>query len=520
MTFIISENCLTCLYRNKSPSYVSTLRSVLSWFALANRLPIPQKIGLSKGAWQENHFRLRPLEEIMWPRQACWVKIFKTAVIASMQESIPPDPFLHTTFLLARQITAVQTPLHVDAGIMWHGSFCSLVPVQVLANSAILWHFEASDNDDVLQLKDIGALQGPWFQTMDLGVHYSAPAVIGWCPAGLIRLATDQSLVSRNIWASGVRTEMYSVTYQVQLSCQPVPQFGITGLLAFQRDDPQCRQVETANYLKLIDSSQKRFVILYDVTSKRGWLLPEVVALHHLVLHAQRWLSYSQSPLAAPSVDGRDSSFILRKHANHILTQNGNVRYRLKNLVTDIASNLRRIEPIPSPHNLIGFQMMDIANGDPHKLHPMTVNMRPRPSWMAFTQHLPCLLASNLGDAITGNRSQMANAGCNFLKAGRNYLAATVSSLKLVSIRAGGNVSRESWEMPGRKFWNTSKCNFRTCSHQGGGNCWEQVEFLQDIDTNPRTHPSGAVEVPDGGVVVFGSRDRGAIDRILDRLHI
>ena len=67
---------------------------------------------------------------------------------------------------------------------MWHGAFTSLVPVQILGNGAILWHFEASDNDDVLQLKDIGALQGLWFRSMDLGVHYSAPAIMGYAKTG------------------------------------------------------------------------------------------------------------------------------------------------------------------------------------------------------------------------------------------------------------------------------------------------------------------------------------------------
>lgn len=31
---------------------------------------------------------------------------------------------------------------------MWHGAFTSLVPVPILGNGSILWHFKASDNDD------------------------------------------------------------------------------------------------------------------------------------------------------------------------------------------------------------------------------------------------------------------------------------------------------------------------------------------------------------------------------------
>lgn len=48
-------------------------------------------------------------------------------------------------------------------------------------------------------------------------------------------------------------------------------------------------------------------------------------------------------------------------------------------------------------------------------MNPLGLNLRPRPSWMCLTEQVLCLLASNEGDAISGNRSGVLNAGVDVL---------------------------------------------------------------------------------------------------------
>ena len=102
-----------------------------------------------------------------------------------------------------------------------------IVLVKRLDNGVILWRVEVFNDDDFLQLKDIRALQGPLFQTMDLNVHYSALAIVGWRRTSQIRLVSNQSFLSRQTWVSGVRAEMYSLSYNHHGdgNCWEKPQF-------------------------------------------------------------------------------------------------------------------------------------------------------------------------------------------------------------------------------------------------------------------------------------------------------
>lgn len=226
------------------------------WFALANRRTIPHRITHSKGIlWKwmlkttarprkgamaaysgrklvisgihlvQQPFQTEPTgAKLCGQKRSCWAQMIKTRLQSSPTCKTASR---QTMFPLTRQLSAVQsrcTSTEELSGTVH--SRVRIVLVKRLDNGVILWRVEVFNDDGFLQLKDIRALQGPWFQTMDLNVHYSALAIVGWRRTSQIRLVLNQNFLSRQIWVSGVRAEMYSLScHHGDGNCWEKPQF-------------------------------------------------------------------------------------------------------------------------------------------------------------------------------------------------------------------------------------------------------------------------------------------------------
>ena len=140
---------------------------------------------LSTGSWKaadtspsSSSFHLHAVEVADWHGSG-WTKGIKHAVVVCLESIVPKTPLLRTVFPLARQLAAVCTPLHVERGLIFHGGFTALIPLELCQHGSILWEVVMKD-DDLLQLSEIQkSLQThSWFQTLDLSLLSSAPAIV------------------------------------------------------------------------------------------------------------------------------------------------------------------------------------------------------------------------------------------------------------------------------------------------------------------------------------------------------
>lgn len=91
---------------------------------------------------------------------------------------VPKTPLLRTVFLWACLLVGECRPMHVENGLIFHGGFTVLIPLEMCQHGNILWEVLIKD-DDVLQLSEIKSLQThSWFQTLDLDLLVSCPTLI------------------------------------------------------------------------------------------------------------------------------------------------------------------------------------------------------------------------------------------------------------------------------------------------------------------------------------------------------
>lgn len=77
--------------------------------------------------------------------------------------------------------------------------------------------------------------------------------------------------------------------------------------------------------------------------------------------------------------------------------------------------------------------------------HSIFANLKP--NWMRLISEIPCLIASNVGNVIVGDRSPFPDSQCNSLIPGRNYLAST-TDLSETARREGQDLTAASWRLP------------------------------------------------------------------------
>lgn len=68
----------------------------------------------------------------------------------------------------------------------------------------------------------------------------------------------------------------------------------------------------------------------------------------------------------------------------------------------------------------------------------------PNPNWMRLLSEIPCLIASNVENAIVADCSPFLDSQCNSLIPGRNYLAATTDLLSEMARREGQDLTAAS----------------------------------------------------------------------------
>lgn len=229
---LMSDTKIICVYENIDRPLLFALKSTISWFVLVNRHEAPGVISLSRETWERNFFRLQQLEPVNWV--SCWVKMVSAAVVVPIDSITSQAPLLFTSFALAYQLACAHTPLHIEGGFIWHGGFSSLVPMARHADGFILWHVESLEgDDDFFQLHDIKALRGAWYQTMDMNVYRTAPAVLGWSHEGETRLVSAMPTTTSVARLSPAR--FFNFSPGIQATIQPPTMVSAAASLSVSR---------------------------------------------------------------------------------------------------------------------------------------------------------------------------------------------------------------------------------------------------------------------------------------------
>lgn len=499
----------------------NNLRSLLVWLCLTFRQPNQGSVCLSTCKVEGQEVALQELSAAAPDDRSCWLRLFKTAVVAVEDHvHISEQRFLDMDFLHLLQLAAVEYPISVDTGLVLMGFSTALIPIQMVNDTTILWHLETGPPDAQLKVDELQATKTDWLKTTDFEDLRKRKAFLGWCSEAFTMLGTGQ--LDAPQW-SGARSKPSTWTWKganlqaIATSTAPL-QLGAQAGLHFERS-PTTLQISPAdNYLSCLRSSAKEQVILYGVDDSRAWLVPLICVLHEMLLANWRAIpdSYKRPgfPLATPSYDAASASLdALWADGGFAVAESPDDRQTIRDLIMGFSTNLSwaSLHP-PRGSEIYGYELMDLAEYCRRgELKKSRVSTQGQP-WLPLLKGVNCFFCSGLGSVIRGSKARELDSPCNQLITGNHWLAASMHSLAQLHRQNGGGTALAARRLSSEHCWLLTGSPFQSCEHvkESKASCWTSGGLLQGIEAAGGMPVESGLKEPgscENGAVVFGRLD-------------
>jgi hypothetical protein len=466
----------------------------------------------------------------------CWYTLFDSAVIAlqsSVEPQLLPCEGLELDFKQLLQLAAVEYPIMVDDGIILMGYSTALVPVEQTVDGKIMWHLETATNDFQIQVSDLQATQQGWFKVSTLEELLSAPAILGWCSEAEVLLGTDR--LEPNVAWSGAKVKLTTWHWNganLQLLAQSASPLtlGVKMNWRFDRSVNTLRFSPSQNYLKCLSGSSQQPIVLYDVKTKRAWLVSLISVLHHMLLAYCKTITKESRdklpPFAASNTPGTVSASLVALRDNGALVversrtnEESEVNeLTVRDLIMGFSVNLSKttLQP-PKASNMhpltistiFGYEFADIVMDSPTSELKKSSLEKEGLGWVSLLNNIKCLFCSDLGDAIIGKRSPWASSPCNILLEGCDLMAASIQSMELLAKRHGGNAHGSACQVSNDHSWCLAGEPFQICEHEEKDSCWDRPGFLEETLQEIKSRQSSANDPVQNGNC--SSRAQGAL---------
>ena len=299
--------------------------------------------------------------------------------------------------------------------------------------------------------------ESSWFETCDFELLSTARTFLGYCKDAEIHLGTNTSIY-RNIERSNARGEPFRLgsarTFPMTLGLSGM---GLIGNVSTKFTLPKSLQATTRSvvaYLEdQLEQARDQPLLLYDVESKRGWLVPELSVILHI---AHTWASkqYDSSdtlhgiPHATVSANGGEAAYNAIREGREIKLRtglDGNPQFfidLIKKFLTVLESrkeviiqkdststNFRLTRP-----SLRGWEFVDIATFSYfHGSKEAPIDQSSGGQWniiAAGNPGLVVLFGKGFGEIIKPARNENICQSWNPIPRGCDYLTASVSCLE------------------------------------------------------------------------------------------
>lgn len=515
------------VYANES---LNNVRNILQWICLTFRKPIPGLVSFSGSKSKTDHLSpdiylplpdLLPLQESNEDNE-CWRSLFDSAVVVLEPsfKKYQPSRGLELDFNVMLQLAAVEYPVMVDSGLVLIGYTTALIPIKLTEDNMILWHIEVAEKDSQIKVSALIATRQTWLRAENLEFLQSKRALLGWCSKATVLLGTDH--LSPKVAWSDARVQQTTWHWRganlqfVAQSAAPIQIGGQAGL-SFDRSVNTLRFNPSQNYLRLLRSSMVEQIVLYDVSAGRAWLVPLLSVLHHMLLVYSSKIEEkppdSLAPLANPTSDGASASLeALRDKGGVVLEASGEDKLTIRELIMGFSVNLSRVSPQKPRQSMIyGYEFMDIVMNPPKSELKKSRIEGNGSAWASLLSDVNCLLCSDLGDVIIGNRSCSMMSPCNRLPQGFDLMAASMHSIERLSMKHGSSDQGKRHILTNTHYLLLTGDPFQQCRHDGNSNCcWSHPRFLQEIQSRQSSDRSAARSYATclNGALVFGGGTR------------
>lgn len=292
----------------------------------------------------------------------------------------------------------------------------------------------------------------------------------------------------------------------------------------------------SATYAKAIQINSRQVALVFDIATKRAWLVPKLNLMLHLChTYVRHFEEPGRSrphpiPFASPSTDGAGE-------AAHALSGRGDIvvfdygtnhqdQIRLRNILVDISANMSKSLAIgerPRFLHALGPELMDMIAepGTGALLSEIPKGHFPSSASAHFAQVADSVyVCSRIGVAIRP-KAEPGNHGCGCmtLESNKGYLAVHLQCLELLLHRRNSSISgMGSSDLPMGEVGKWCHQSYLPCTHCGNTSFWaEPQRFLQIIsqskfrDPPPSVHkilsPAGAVVLTASGIRCWMSHE-------------
>ena len=502
------------------------VRPMLEWICLTFRKPKLGALCVSKLVRSLTTSRLENLALFNLSGDGmCWHNLFESGVIAFQLPGHQTDPCrgLQLDFNRLVGLAAVEYPVLVESGLILMGYSTALIPIEATKDGRIMWHLEVAKDECQLQISDLEATKKQWLREISLENLQCKPAILGWCSKAEVLLGTGRFRPTVKLSNSSVKPVSWRWGgANLQLVAQSASPMALGGQLGFTFD----RCINTIsfapsdNYVKCLRNGVMQHIVLYDVASKRAWLVPLISVFHHMLLNwseqARGATRKAPPPLASPSCDsGRASLDALSDQGALILDGSGSDATTVRDLIMGFSVNLAKAKlQAPKKSEIYGYEFMDIALESPTSELKKAKLEKGGLGWTPFLDETKCLFCAHLGDAIIGNRSPLAQSPCNSLIEGYDLMAVSIQSINILSKKYADSDDGSFRRLSQSHFWRLAGSPFQSCQHDNQGSCWARPEafgdILQKINSQKipeHSNPSSS-NFCQNGALVFGKEVR------------
>lgn len=509
----------------------------LAWIASICRIPQENCLLLSgahiqcNGPQRKFVIKAEPLQLAPNTNGSCWHNMFVGYVLAH-GFPIPARDFglgVEMTFDTMTILGLVCYPINYGAGIVLKGDRTALIPSKGSNDSnSIQWHFVTNASvESTLSWDAIARCCSPEdvFSASDWKILARKRAFVGYFPKAELHLGTVGSGFE-NVRPSGALIDhkkrfnfVQELTGSFGTSGLGIFGGGLSGKVVFHRLSEKRIRGAHGMFGNKLQNAKRQPLLLFDTTTRRGWLVPELSCVLHLSLS---WASYEDDPevLAAfhkaeISTDGGSAAYLaIQTAGTHTLPgveDEGNFEKEIevRGIVKRFLERLGQIKEQQqqlahctgtTTDGLTGYEYVDVAQFQEHlAAKRVELDSSSTGDWLKIMQkwpEIPVLLCSNLGDPIRPSASEAPCQHWTSIPKDSCFMTATGTCIKYISQRAGGQGNLNIFnKLHCTSAW--ASCPSVPCLNSP----WPCCNPLFQVSSSS---PLGSFELEDDAAIIFG----------------
>ncbi|GES61167.1 Pfs domain protein [Aspergillus terreus] len=407
----------------------------------------------------------------------CWHGLFRNPVVA---EGYPtprrpePDPGLEIPLHILAGLTQARRANNFDGKTVLKGFSVMLIPTK-FSNDIIMWHMLHANNDKRVSYRETESFAFIKLSGTDLD---NSRHILGWCSGMKLYAGTSEAYYTVQATRLQYPTAD-SALANVSISIGHLIRGGTPFSIGTKDLHPR-----RSCYVAKMRWISQRFLVLWDVEAKRGWLVNGASALLHLLrasLEQEKRSKFGNRSLFNPEELQEAAEPYRHESALDVLLSEYNMQLkvyaekgsfiRLQDRVEDFYDHLETVfdYQLRSDHSQVprscldGWDFHDLAT-EKDPVYPRRTMLDPQGrSWIDLTRsiHAVALLGRNFGEIIRPTGSICPS--WTSLPKGKSYLAASLADLRSVMEAYGGDPYEAPVRLTNNLVWYTTKSTAMEC---------------------------------------------------------